>query len=155
MIADIWEIKYVRTLGILDHCQEVLTLYDKIRVEKNLSGLNTKCLEDSVEKEMIDLFLILEKHFEHNVALKEERLRKFSQKTKENTILKTSEEWLTHFPGLTSMDPDGWDRTNYDYSFNFEKITLEEFKKRVLYSTIMSDSSIFNMGDFLNEKENS
>lgn len=28
------------------------------------------------------------------------------------------------------LDPDGWDRKNYDYSWNEELITLEEYKNR-------------------------
>lgn len=53
--------------------------------------------------------------------------------------LKTSKEWkeLPEFNHITIMDPDGWDRKNYDYSFNVEKITLEEFNKRLIQCTCM------------------
>lgn len=51
-------------------------------------------------------------------------------------ILKTSEEWLEE-KKIIILDPDGWDRKNYQYSFNEEKITEKEFNKRVMYSTIM------------------
>ena len=50
----------------------------------------------------------------------------------------TSEEWLRLVPekyGLVIMDPDGWDRKNYEYSFNRERITKEEFMQRVAGST--------------------
>jgi len=30
---------------------------------------------------------------------------------------------------------DGWDRTNFDYSFNQQRITEKEFKQRVVRST--------------------
>lgn len=55
--------------------------------------------------------------------------------------LKTSKEWYELIPvehGLFIMDPDGWDRSNYDYSFEEEKITKAEFVRRLSYSTIMS-----------------
>jgi hypothetical protein len=53
------------------------------------------------------------------------------------TILKTSIEWIAEYPDITIIDPDGWDRSNYDYSFNEEKITKEEFERRVFMSTCM------------------
>ena len=48
--------------------------------------------------------------------------------------LKTSDEWqkLCH---VIVYDPDGWDRKNYDYSWKEEKITREEFEKRLMIST--------------------
>lgn len=50
-------------------------------------------------------------------------------------ILKTSKEWVMgHFP-LTVLDPDGWDRSNFKYSFEDELITEEEFLKRLGRST--------------------
>ncbi len=36
---------------------------------------------------------------------------------------------------ITILDPDGWDRSNYDYSFNKELITKEEFDRRLMWST--------------------
>lgn len=53
--------------------------------------------------------------------------------------LKTSKEWKEwkEFDYISIMDPDGWDRKNYDHSFNVEKITLEEFNKRLSMSTCM------------------
>jgi hypothetical protein len=53
--------------------------------------------------------------------------------------IKTSKDWLESVSpeyGLVIMDPDGWDRTNYHYSFNEELITIDEFKRRVFMSTI-------------------
>jgi hypothetical protein len=35
------------------------------------------------------------------------------------------------------MDPDGWDRKNYEFSFNEEEITGEEFTSRLNRSTLM------------------
>lgn len=58
---------------------------------------------------------------------------------------KTSKEWLELVPGdfqLSIIDPDGWDRKNYEYSFFEEMITKEEFKKRVLYSTIFCTKNL-------------
>lgn len=54
----------------------------------------------------------------------------------EKEELKTSAEWVEDCPFIVS-DPDGWDRTNYQYSYFEEKITKEEFNLRVLHSTCM------------------
>ena len=43
--------------------------------------------------------------------------------------LKFKREWI--------YDPDGWDRMNFEYSFNKEKITEGEFGNRVIRSTLM------------------
>lgn len=52
--------------------------------------------------------------------------------------VKTSREWYRlDDSGVIIMDPDGWDRTKYDYSFNEELITEEEYKKRKLMSTCL------------------
>lgn len=50
-------------------------------------------------------------------------------------IKKVSSEWVKEV-GYEIIDPDGWDRKNYDYSFNKEKITKEEFDKRLSTSTV-------------------
>jgi hypothetical protein len=60
--------------------------------------------------------------------------------------MKTSKEWYELVPKeheLIILDPDGWDRKNYDYSYNEELITKEEFKKRVSSSTIQCKHSFF------------
>lgn len=66
----------------------------------------------------------------------------------ENT-LKTSAEWYKEdqelFPGFIILDPDGWDRKNYDYSFNVELIDRKEFDRRVLWSTIQIPKSMLDV----------
>lgn len=57
----------------------------------------------------------------------------------ENLITKTSEQWLAEIPTAERpviLDPDGWDRKNYDYSFKEELITKKEFDIRVGMSTV-------------------
>jgi hypothetical protein len=50
----------------------------------------------------------------------------------------TSEEWQKILDNdFIVYDPDGWDRTNLQYSWFEEKITLEEYRQRVLKSTIV------------------
>lgn len=51
---------------------------------------------------------------------------------------KTSRKWCKKLGiGLSWIyDPDGWDRTNWEYSFYREKITKEEFISRMLASTV-------------------
>lgn len=50
-------------------------------------------------------------------------------------IKKTSAEWINYF-NYEILNPDGWDRKNFDYSWNKEKITMTEFKKRLSFSTV-------------------
>ncbi len=55
---------------------------------------------------------------------------------------KTSEEWLAEIPSeykVKILDPDGWDRSNYEYSFRDNCITKKEFLKRLMYSIISCD----------------
>jgi hypothetical protein len=47
---------------------------------------------------------------------------------------KTSEEWQKEC-NVIILDPDGWDRKNYDYSWKEELITKSEFEKRMCIST--------------------
>ena len=58
--------------------------------------------------------------------------------------LKTSEEWHKECNKLvTIMDPDGWDRSNLQHSFYEEKISKQEFCKRVGLSTCKTDFKKF------------
>jgi hypothetical protein len=59
-------------------------------------------------------------------------------------ILKTSEEWYNEiYPDkeLIIYDHDGWDRSNWDFSWYEEKITKDEFSRRVCSSTISANKS--------------
>lgn len=47
---------------------------------------------------------------------------------------RTSEEWAKH-DYIVVLDPDGWDRTNYQFSWNEELITREEYNRRRMFST--------------------
>lgn len=49
---------------------------------------------------------------------------------------KTSADWYLQYPEPIVMDPDGWDRKNWQFSWYEEKITLREFEKRRLMSTV-------------------
>ena len=48
---------------------------------------------------------------------------------------KTSKEWQELYPEIKVLDPDGWDRNNFQYSWFEEKISFEEYNKRLMYST--------------------
>ncbi len=64
-------------------------------------------------------------------TLKEERDRRL--------MLKTSAEWQELKPEITVINPDGWDRDNFDsaeFSWNEELITEAEYNKRLSKSTI-------------------
>lgn len=59
---------------------------------------------------------------------------------------KTSEEWWRELASdlkIRLCDPDGWDRKNFDYSFNQEMITAKEFEKRLWVSTLQFDHEDF------------
>lgn len=49
---------------------------------------------------------------------------------------KTSEEWLAAAKDTILLDPDGWDRGNFQYSFFEERITQSEFFRRLSMSTV-------------------
>lgn len=49
--------------------------------------------------------------------------------------MKTSNEWQLLYPEIKVLDPDGWDRQNFDFSWNEEKITYEEYIRRREQST--------------------
>lgn len=61
----------------------------------------------------------------------------------ENEIIKdkkkTSKEWLDVFSidRKWIYDPDGWDRSNFVFSFEEEKITAAKFEERLTMSTIL------------------
>lgn len=61
-------------------------------------------------------------------------MNKYILKSKE---VLTSEEWQKLHPTIVIVDPDGWDRNNFCHSFKEEKITIEEYKKRMENSTVI------------------
>jgi hypothetical protein len=48
--------------------------------------------------------------------------------------LKTSAEWYLDYP-IKIINPDGWDRDNFHYSWYEELITFKEFDRRAMAST--------------------
>lgn len=55
--------------------------------------------------------------------------------------LKTSEEWYKELgKHYIIHDPDGWDRKNYQYSYYEEKITKQEYQRRVMQSTLLHEA---------------
>ena len=54
----------------------------------------------------------------------------------------TSDVWLAErYPKLTVVDPDGWDRTDFEFSFYKERINLQEFERRLAQSTVIQNKS--------------
>lgn len=43
--------------------------------------------------------------------------------------LKTSSDWSQRL-GIVVIDADGWDRSNYDYSYHVELISYDEYMVR-------------------------
>lgn len=54
----------------------------------------------------------------------------------ERTIKLTSAEWQQIYPNPQVWDADGWDRQNYEYSWQEEKIDRNEYEKRLAQSTV-------------------
>jgi hypothetical protein len=52
-----------------------------------------------------------------------------------NEIKKTSSEWIKEV-GYEVIDPDGWNRSDFQNSWYEEMITYQEFQKRLLGSTL-------------------
>ena len=52
-------------------------------------------------------------------------------------VKKTSQEWQEENMKTIVLDPDGWDRTNYKYSWFEEQVTLDEYNSRLSKSTCM------------------
>ncbi len=50
--------------------------------------------------------------------------------------LRTSEEWQKLKPNIQILDPDGWDRQNFEYSWHEERISEAEYDRRVMMSTV-------------------
>lgn len=48
---------------------------------------------------------------------------------------KPSSLWITEY-AYDVTEPDGWDRENYEYSWNIEEITKTEFERRLTKSTL-------------------
>jgi len=53
----------------------------------------------------------------------------------------TSEKWQELYPNPQVLDPDGWDRINYDYSWKEEHISYEEYHRRLMLSTCMNNKN--------------
>ncbi len=54
----------------------------------------------------------------------------------EEPTMRTSAEW-NRDDNVEILDPDGWDRKNYYYSWNTELIDIVEYRKRVIRSTCL------------------
>lgn len=57
---------------------------------------------------------------------------------------RSSAEWQKLYPEIKVLDPDGWDRSDFDRSWN-ELITLEEYNNRVMRSTCSGDLKPFTL----------
>lgn len=52
-----------------------------------------------------------------------------------NEKYRTSEEWCKTIKDVVVLDPDGWDRSNFQHSWCEEEITLETYFNRLSWST--------------------
>ena len=85
--------------------------------------------------------MLLRKVYE-NIAILERTIGKLESKEE----IKTSDEWeksdLPEMKGTEVLDPDGWDRQNFDFSYYQELTTKEEYLHRVGYSTCRWDKDL-------------
>jgi len=74
-----------------------------------------------------------------NIDILERTIGKLESKEE----IKTSDEWeksdLPEMKGTKVLDPDGWDRQNFDFSYYQELITKDEYLHRVGGSTCRWD----------------
>lgn len=63
--------------------------------------------------------------------------------------LRTSDQWQI-LCNIKVLDPDGWDRSRFQYSWYEEKISREEFERRLAFSTIEG----FNVSKIWKDKAN-
>lgn len=52
-----------------------------------------------------------------------------------NKELRTSQQWQEEYPNIRIINPDGWDRKNFQHSWYEELIDYDEYCKRVAVST--------------------
>ena len=67
-------------------------------------------------------------------------------------VLKTSQEWyLEKYPEhtLVILDPDGWDRTNWLYSWYEEKISEDTWMERLSLSTVVSGAKVIPVNEMI------
>lgn len=89
-IKGIWENDYVRRLGIADHCSELLTITDELRVQKGFRhggdeethNRRIVGLQRARDNECMDLLLILEKWGDSHAELRAQRTAKFEENEK-------------------------------------------------------------------------
>ena len=84
MITGIWENPYIQELGIIDHCHEIIVLKDGVRAFKAWKPEAAKEMceqtQACLQREMMDLYLILEKWAELKGELKQARIQRFEEK---------------------------------------------------------------------------
>ena len=65
--------------------------------------------------------------------------------------LKTSAQWQ-NLCRIDVLDPDGWDRSNYQFSWYEELISRQEFERRLVSSTVQFNrKNILDIWKDLNE----
>ena len=66
-------------------------------------------------------------------------------------MLRSSKDWLAGCLGVSIVDPDGWDRQNYDFSFNKELISFDEFSSRLSKSTLIQNMDNADLVQYRNK----
>lgn len=119
---------------------------DRIIIEEECTDNGCKndddCYDRALENahSIIEVFPELEvvDHYchRHKYAICELRLSREYLDRKNDK--KTSEKWQEiDNSGVIILDPDGWNRQNYQFSFYEELITHDEYERRKMFSTCL------------------
>lgn len=90
MIGEIWTNPYIQELGIFDHCSEIQDLKTRWRTakasDKAIGTHTANIYREALDRECMDLYIILEKWAADKPKLKVERMEKFDEKTRMDII---------------------------------------------------------------------
>ncbi len=103
-------------------------------------GINLTLLE--VELHSINAVIAFPKEISNVMIADVTGINELSNYNLAIPIYRTSAEWQATHPSPKVIDPDGWDRQNYDYSWGKEEITFHEYQQRMMFSTCIK--FIFN-----------
>ena len=90
MIGEIWTNPYVQELGISEHLIEIQELKRQLVLAKasdKAMGSNTaKIYKEAIDRELMDLHIILEKWSSDKSELKNKRVERFDEKTRMDVL---------------------------------------------------------------------
>lgn len=126
------EIIVAKADDILEHDgrrKKIVLTTDKKLIKDGVQAINDVFLEWFINNQICEFVETVEiGHYKYEIILPINK-----------AISKTSYEWQKQYPDIEVLDPDGWNRSNFQYSWFEEKITLDEYNKRLMLSTVKSN----------------